>query len=101
MTVTISECWFDGTIMTTGRTTGGILDEIDSTKATISNCLFSGTIKGTYDHSGAVIGGIAGKTSTKGAYLQVENSLSVGDISTKNEEKTGMVIGEITEGTGL
>jgi len=101
LTANIKECWFDGLIMTTGRTTGGILDEIDGTKVTISNCLFSGTIKGTYDHSGAVIGGILGRTSTKGASVEVENSLSSGKISTKHEDKTGMIIGEIAEGTSF
>ena len=101
ITSKIEECWFDGMITTTGRTSGGILDSINGTKAVLSNCLFSGEIHGKYDHSGAEIGGIVGKTATAGAILNVENCLSAGTITTAHEEKTGTVIGDIAEGTSF
>ena len=98
---TLEECWFDGVIHTTGRDTGGIVDDILGGRVTISHCLFSGEINSAWDFSGSRTGGIVGRISQQGATLILNDCLSTGEINAASIYYTGSVLGTTTSNTSL
>ena len=97
----IEECWFDGVINTTGRDTGGIVDDVLGSRVTISHCLFSGEINSAWDFSGTRTGGIVGRISQEGAGLVLNDCLSTGQINAASVYYTGSVLGTTSSNTSL
>ncbi|MBR4767349.1 MAG: hypothetical protein IK088_00040, partial [Lachnospiraceae bacterium] len=91
------ECWFDGSITTTRRGVGGIVDGIGETSAEIKHCLFSGTIVSTYIplhylDSGARSGGLIGYVMNGGS-LTTEDCLVCGTMKAENYNHSGGFLG--------
>lgn len=98
---TIEECCFAGSIKTTERTVGGIIDGIWGAHVTMSHVLFSGSVECEWDESAARAGGIVGFMRNAGATLNLSDSLSTGSVVSGNKYYTGSVIGLFYGGTAF
>lgn len=103
----ITNCWFEGTINSSGNYVGGILGYAyrasESLTVNISNCLNEGTIEiaGTKESKG--IGGICGAaTKIAGVELKINNSLNAGTFINSKTGKgsvtsLGTLVGLVTK----
>lgn len=98
---TMEECQYDGTIYTSGRDAGGILDVVLGCRVVMKHCLFSGNIKGTWDYSASRIGGLVGRVQKTGATLIIEDSLTTGKVEVGNIYYTASIVGVSYGNTAL
>lgn len=98
---TIEECWFDGEIYIAGRVAGGIADSSVKALINMSHCLFSGKINSSYDLAGSKVGGLCGALIKNAGSLELNDSLSSGEITTRNVYYTGSVLGVCYSGAVL
>ena len=101
----ITNCWFDGTITMEseeGIYGGGIAGAISGEGGiiTIEHTLNTGTISAEGSSRAVDIGGFCGFTS-KGAVLNVTDSLNAGIVETKYDKLVGALIGNIGSGSKL
>lgn len=87
--VNLSECWFDGSVVSTDNHTGGIVGSIDYGTVNMTDCLNTGTVKAS--DGKAFIGGLIGGM-TAAASGDV-------DVTMTNCLNTGVVNADMTEGT--
>ena len=93
-TVTISECWFDGSVKTTGdyaRYAGGIAGRPMQGNIHILHCLNSGTVSTERKTGGSFTGGIIG--SDQGAKIRISDCLNTGKVTGKLWNGVGAVVG--------
>jgi len=80
-TVTISNCWFDGTVTSKGGYNGGIVGRASAVTMNILHCLNTGkvssTFTGTNKYTGGVIGGI---NNANTSIISVTDTLSAGTL---------------------
>jgi len=92
------ECWFDGSITTTLRECGGIVDSVEGARTEIRHCLFSGTIsqsltlEGNGTYGGTMTGGLIGRVDATGS-LVVNDCLSSGEVKSEMVKYTGGAVG--------
>ena len=93
---TISECWFDGSIMRYyyNHTGGGIVSQVNAAKLNVEHCLNSGTIVNDEVQTYARVGGICGVVGSSGM-LNVIDCLNVGEIESKSSKQVGSIVGFI------
>ena len=101
----ISNCWFDGTITMKseeGIYGGGIAGAISGEGGiiTIEHTLNTGTVSAEGSSRAVDLGGFCGFTS-KGAVLNVTDSLNAGIVETKYDKLVGSLIGNIGSGSKL
>ena len=89
---TIEECWFAGSISSSRRFGGGIVDGVWGAKVTIAHCLNTGSIYNDFTYQSCSIGGICG-VAVKGGTLVVDDCLNVGTLETVNQVRVGSVVG--------
>ena len=62
--VTMTNCWFDGSVTSTNRVVGGLLGN-DSGGAEISNCLNTATVTCQSGNATPIVGGLVGQSVEK------------------------------------
>ena len=93
---TISNCWFDGTILSAGGRNAGIMSWAGGMKVTITHCLNTGVIENSYnkdssEYIGGIVGGVTSNTNT---VLIVEDSINAGTLKLNGTTTlTGTVFG--------
>ena len=97
---TFEECWFDGTINTTLRDCGGIVDEILEARVNMRHCLFSGEINMPYDYAGTRTGGLCGRVESTGTLI-IQDCLASGKINAEHPIYTGGILGSSYSGTQI
>lgn len=102
---TLEECWFAGSINSTGRFMGGIVGTVMSGYANIKHCLFSGSIYSSNTNfswetvDGVELGGLCGSIRQKAAAV-IDDSYVSGLVSSAFNKYSGAVVGLIyTDGT--
>jgi len=101
--LTVTNCWFDGTVALTtndGSRGGGMIGFIlnEKTKVTIDNCLFTGTIKCERDNGFSNVGGMLG-LSLLGSNIIMRDCFSNGSFKVAYAGGVGTIAGHIGEGT--
>ncbi|MBQ9392759.1 MAG: hypothetical protein IJU18_02035, partial [Oscillospiraceae bacterium] len=91
------ECWFDGSISTTMRGVGGLIDCVGLTTVEVRHCLFSGDMTMSYVPLHAIdlggrTGGLVGYVMNGGT-LTTEDCLVSGTLQTGNINHTGTLLG--------
>ena len=92
-TVTISDCWFDGTVAQSGSLTsfaGGIAGRAMQGTVKISHCLNTGNVSSERGFAGGIIGG------DQGAAVNLQDCLNTGTIASTSKICVGSLVG----GTG-
>lgn len=90
--MTISNCWFDGEIISASQANGGFIGERTGVSALLylKDCLFTGTIKSTLNSSWVRTGAFVGWVSKYGQY-NINNCLAVGTLDVLNTDSVGGV----------
>ena len=91
------ECWFDGSIHTTNRDAGGLIDEIANVRVDMKHCLFSGTLEQEYTIGGTRTGAICGRVRDKGSLI-MDDCLASGTLSADKTVYTGALVGVVYSG---
>jgi len=92
---TFDECWFDGTIVQTGRYLGGLVGSVENGRATIKHCLVTGTLTCLHDNAnrdGNMVGGLIGSNS-KTATVIISDTLANDKIVTEYNTYVGTMLG--------
>ena len=94
-TKTISNCWFDGTVYSSGVSIGGMVGRVWSGVKTLENCLFTGQVYNT-STSDAFCGGLLGiacgdSTTSPSVYLR--NCVGTGSVDVKSGAAVGSLVG--------
>ena len=98
--VTMKECWFDGTVTNTGNTrTAGFIGNMYSGTLEMNACLNTGTIdvsaytKNNYAMAGGFVGQVGYSKNANGVQVTIEDCLSAGEKVTAT---TSTVFGAFT-----
>ena len=90
----ITNCWYAGTLKTSGQYAGGIVGEISNVDLVVDNCLFTGNIiSTTEEENGAYTGGLLGHL-TGTSTLKMTECLSAGKVEGKAIRRIGTIIGQ-------
>jgi len=89
-----TNCWFDGKVVTSHYSVGGILGGATHGQISLTNCLNSGTIISTLtsDASGWV-GGLIGYLASPASPTILEDCLNTGNINVEATKRVGTIIG--------
>jgi len=97
-TVTLSECWFDGDVKTTGGRIGGVVGWVTGANVNLSHVLYTGTVESSINKNnnefvGGIVGGFNNNASTTSV---VTDCLSAGTLKlTGSTGSTGTAFGFI------
>jgi len=102
-TVTISECWFDGTFQTAGGRVGAVLGWGAAVQLNMSNCLNTGTLisshSSTEEYTGGLIGGFNNNANTKG---NISDCINAGILELNGSTSVvGTVFGHLSYNAGV
>ena len=96
-TKTISECWFAGTLTSSGEDCGGLVGRVHMGTKTMQDCLNTGTVNSTKTGAAPFAGGVVGRVyCDQGGVtvtLTMNNCLSVGDVNVNYGSGVGSVMG--------
>jgi len=92
--ITVRNCWFNGTVANNGFRTGGFIARVYKGTVTMENCLNTGTVISTKTGNDPKVGGMVGGVDTEGA-LNMIDCVSAGEVYAASVATVGSVIGRV------